>query len=138
MARPPEAADRECMASGRGRRTFVAFACAGALVGAVAPAALCSSARGTTGWIAALESGVRQQLNAIRTAHGLVPLRENAQLATAAEQHSREMADDGYFDHDSADGTSFAQRIGQWYKLGGSWVVGENLLWASPTVGPSA
>jgi uncharacterized protein YkwD len=58
-----------------------------------------------------LESGVLQQLNAVRAEHGLPALRANAKLAAAADQHSREMADDGYFDHNSVDGTSFANRI---------------------------
>ena len=86
-----------------------------------------------------LESGVLQQLNVVRADHGLPALRANAKLAAAADQHSREMADDGYFDHNSVDGTSFANRIAKWYPLGGfhSWYVGENLLWSSPAVDPS-
>jgi uncharacterized protein YkwD len=87
----------------------------------------------------ALESGVLQQLNAVRAGHGLAALRSNAKLAAAADQHSREMADDGYFDHNSLDGTSFATRISKWYPLARfhSWYVGENLLWSSPSVDPS-
>jgi uncharacterized protein YkwD len=86
-----------------------------------------------------LESGVLQQLNTVRADHGLPALRANAKLAAAADQHSREMADDGYFDHDSVDGTPFATRIAKWYPLGSfhSWYVGENLLWSSPSVDPS-
>ena len=86
-----------------------------------------------------LESGVLQQLNAVRAEHGLPALRANAKLAAAADQHSREMADDGYFDHNSVDGTSFANRIAKWYPLASfhSWYVGENLLWSSPSVDPS-
>ena len=86
-----------------------------------------------------LEVGVLQQLNAVRADHGLAPLRANAKLATAADQHSREMADDGYFDHNSVDGTSFSTRISKWYSVAGysSWGVAENLLWFSPSIGPS-
>jgi uncharacterized protein YkwD len=88
--------------------------------------------------MAGLEAGVLQQLNAVRTDHGLSALRTNAKLAAAATQHSREMADDGYFDHNSVDGTSFATRIAKWYPLGSfhSWTVAENLLWSSPSVDP--
>ena len=47
------------------------------------------------------------------------------------------MARLGYFSHDSANGTSFSSRISVFYTARGyrSWMVGENLLWASPDVG---
>ena len=81
-----------------------------------------------------------QQLNAVRADHGLPAFRSNAKLAAAADSHSREMVDDGYFDHDSFDGTSFSTRIAKWYPLTGyrSWTVGENLLWSSPGIDPAA
>jgi uncharacterized protein YkwD len=87
-----------------------------------------------------LESGVLHDLNAIRSQHGLVPLRLNAELTTAATQHSREMGADGYFQHTSVDGTAFWKRIGRWYGSTGYgyWSVGENLLWSSPDVSPQA
>ena len=46
-----------------------------------------------------LDSGVLDQLNAIRLGHGLVPLTANPLLAAAAVQHAQEMAADGYFAH---------------------------------------
>jgi uncharacterized protein YkwD len=114
---------------------WVALACIAAVVAVAAPAALSESSASMAG----LESGLLQQLNAVRADHGLPALRANARLAAAADQHSREMADDGYFNHDSVDGTSFSSRIARWYPLGTfhSWLVGENLLWSSPTVDPS-
>ena len=86
--------------------------------------------------LSALESGVFEQLNAIRAQHGLQPLTLNAALSTAAAQHSREMGAAGYFRHESADGSAFWKRVGRWYPAGGhaSWAVGENLLWSSPDV----
>ncbi|MGH3001334.1 MAG: CAP domain-containing protein [Gaiellaceae bacterium] len=89
--------------------------------------------------MASLESGVLEQLNAIRVAHGLVPVVESARLTAAATQHSREMGADGYFEHSSADGTAFWRRIGRWYGSTsyGYWSVGENLLWSSPGLDPS-
>jgi uncharacterized protein YkwD len=130
------AADHSSMASG-GSRIWVALACLAALVAVSAPAALSQSARGTS--VAALQAGLLQQLNAVRVDHGLAALRANARLAAAAGQHSREMADDGYFDHNSFDGTPFSARIARWYPVASyrSWAVGENLLWSSPSVDPS-
>lgn len=131
------AADHPHMASG-GSRTFVVLALAAAVVSIAAPAAF-SAASTDTATLASLESGVLRQLNAIRADHGLVALRESSALAAAATQHSREMADDGYFEHTSFDGTAFSTRIAHWYATTGyrSWSVGENLLWSSPTVDPA-
>jgi uncharacterized protein YkwD len=87
----------------------------------------------------ALNGGVLQQLNAIRTLNGLVPLKENTALDASATQHSNEMAAKGYFEHNSADGTVFWKRIQRWYGSTGFgfWSVGENLLWSSPDVDPA-
>ena len=127
------------MASG-GRRFVAALACvlALAVVATTAPVAGSTPTRQSASLVA-LESGVLQHLNAIRTRYGLVPLRANRRLASAAAQHSREMAADGYFAHDSADGTSFFTRVAQWYSSSGFgyWSVGENLLWSAPTVDPT-
>src|SRR5690348_13423668 len=99
MARSGVPADHQTMASG-GRRTVFVLACMAAVVAVLAPAALSTpSTSGTS--VASLESGVLQQLNAVRADHGLVALRSSPKLAAAADQHSREMADDGYFDHSS-------------------------------------
>lgn len=48
--------------------------------------------------------------NAQRTKHGCSPLRVDSRLTRVAQQHSEEMADDGYFSHSSASGRSFSQR----------------------------
>jgi len=81
---------------------------------------------------------VLHRLNEIRVQHGLVPVKLNAALTVAATQHSREMGARGYFEHASADGTSFWKRIERWYGPGGFriWSVGENLLWSSPDIDP--
>jgi uncharacterized protein YkwD len=125
------------MASG-GSRLRVVVTCLVAIVAIAAPAAFAAPAS-THSSLTALESGVLQQLNAIRADHGLQALRSNAKLVAAADSHSREMADDGYFDHSSFDGTSFSTRISRWYPITGfhSWTVGENLLWSSPGVDPA-
>jgi uncharacterized protein YkwD len=87
--------------------------------------------------LTSLESGVLQQLNAIRVQHHLVPLKLSAELTGSATAHTREMEQDGYFAHNSADGTVFWKRIQHWYAQGayGYWSVGENLLWSAPDIG---
>src|SRR5947208_447024 len=50
---------------------------------------------------AALERTVLTALNQVRIHNGLVPLRLNTRLAVAADFHSREMADKGFFAHES-------------------------------------
>jgi uncharacterized protein YkwD len=76
-------------------------------------------------------------MNAERSAHGLARLHANRQLRLAAVRHSREMVRDRYFEHTSASGESFDDRIRQTGYLRGvrSWSVGENIAWG---VGPDA
>ena len=106
---------------------------------ALAPATAAPSARQPQAArvaLSALESGVVQELNAIRREHGLVALRINGRLTAASVQHSRDMVARGYFKHESADGSAFWKRVKRYYGQGsyGYWSVGENLLWSSPDV----
>ena len=84
-----------------------------------------------------LQAALLQQVNAVRTRHGLPRLRLSGALGAAASAHSVQMARLGYFSHNSANGTSFSGRIARYYPARGyrSWSVGENLLWASPEIG---
>jgi uncharacterized protein YkwD len=97
------------------------------------------TARATAGSETSLRA-VNHQLfaavNTFRAAHQLAPLRESSALDRSARAHSLEMGKDGYFAHSSADGTAFWQRIAHYYSSHGytSWSVGENLLWAAPSV----
>ncbi|HET8607367.1 MAG TPA: CAP domain-containing protein [Gaiellaceae bacterium] len=113
-----------------------------ASAGTPAPAAAATPAATVSISVSApLAADVLQQVNAVRRAHGLVPLKLSARLSAAAQQHSEEMGEDGYFEHDSADGSAFWKRIDRFYtdKGYGYWSVGENLLWASPDIdGPGA
>jgi uncharacterized protein YkwD len=86
-----------------------------------------------------LESGVLAQINQVRAQHGLGPLRLSVKLSAAARAHSQQMAADGYFAHESADGSAFWKRVKQFYSSSpwGYWSVGENLLWSSPDISPS-
>jgi len=86
-----------------------------------------------------LNRQVAAAINGFRRSHGLPPLHTSAALNAAARQHSQEMGADGYFDHPSKDGTPFWKRIQSYYTNKGYsyWTVGENLLWASPSISAS-
>ncbi|HUK94747.1 MAG TPA: CAP domain-containing protein [Gaiellaceae bacterium] len=88
---------------------------------------------GVTG-SARLQSALLAQVNAVRSAHGLVRLHFSTALNAAASAHSTQMARLGYFSHNSANGTPFSRRIATYYPAHGyrSWMAGENLVWASP------
>jgi uncharacterized protein YkwD len=79
-------------------------------------------------------------INGVRARHSLRPLRLVRPLTSAASQHSREMGEQGYFSHNSADGTSFWKRVGRYYGSKGYryWSVGENLLWSSTSLTPAS
>ena len=83
-----------------------------------------------------LESGVLGHNTALRRRPGRGPLRMTRRLGGAADSHSVSMARRGFFSHTSADGTSFATRVGRYYPRGrsGYRAIGENLLWSSPGV----
>ena len=103
-------------------------------VSAVALAGPAAGSRATATRQARLDGSLLVQMNALRARHGLRPLRLSMPLNAAAEDHSLEMARDGYFEHESADGTAFWKRVERYYPAAGyrSWVVGENLVWQSP------
>ena len=84
--------------------------------------------------VGSLSRDVLTQVNAVRTSHGLAPVRLSASLNAAAAQHSNEMARVGYFAHESANGAAFDKRLARFYPMGSShyWSVGENLVWAAP------
>ena len=79
---------------------------------------------------AALEAAVVVEMNRIRVARGLRPLRAAPALRTAARSHSQAMLDHGFFSHHSADGTAFNVRIRRYYTDRGftKWSVGEALM----------
>lgn len=80
-----------------------------------------------------LESQVLAELNKVRRAHGLVPVKLSQPLTLAADAHSRAMGTFGFFQHESRDGSAFWKRVQRFYGPGkfASWSVGENLLWSS-------
>ncbi|GIU95323.1 MAG: hypothetical protein KatS3mg012_1780 [Gaiellaceae bacterium] len=84
---------------------------------------------------AELEREVLQELNRVRSARGLTPLRVAAGLRAAAFAHSETMVVEGFFSHTRPDGTPFHERIRRFYTRRGwsSWSVGETLYAASGT-----
>jgi uncharacterized protein YkwD len=133
MTHSAHAAAARCVDTPRVARIALAAALVVLAAALVAPAAL-PAGQGTR---SSLASGLLAQVNAVRAEHHLAPLKANARLEASASQHTQEMLADGYFAHESADGTTFWTRIARWYapKGGGrAWSVGENLLWSSPDV----
>lgn len=112
--------------------TRVALVAAAALLllGASTAAGATGTARTVTA-VDSLERSVLVELNAVRRAHGLVPLRLSRPLSTAADAHSRAMGVHGFFRHDSRDGSPFWQRVQRYYARTARWSVGENLLWGT-------
>ena len=121
------------------RRVLLLLALAVSAVGLSAAAPAGATGQRPASAMGALEQDVLANVNLLRRQHGLGPLRLSSKLAAAARVHSGEMAQRGYFSHDSANGTSFDKRISRFYSLGGKryWSVGENLLWSSPDVSAS-
>lgn len=79
---------------------------------------------------AALEAAVVREMNRVRAARGLGPLRAAPSLRSAARGHSQAMLSHGFFSHTSADGTAFSERIRRYYSNAGwtRWSVGEALM----------
>jgi uncharacterized protein YkwD len=84
----------------------------------------------------ALNHQVLMAVNQFRVAHHLHALAPSPALDHSARQHSLQMGRLGYFAHTSANGAAFWQRIEQYYSSRNFsyWSVGENLLWAAPSV----
>ena len=99
-----------------------------------APAPLLQGGSASPAALKLLGTSVVQELNRVRAARGLRPLRATGSLTTSARRHSAQMGARGFFAHESADGTPFWRRIERFYGGSGfrSWEVGENIFWQSP------
>jgi uncharacterized protein YkwD len=58
-----------------------------------------------------VEAAVVDLANAARAANGCGPVEIDDRLVAAARAHSEDMAANGYFSHDSLDGSSFSDRV---------------------------
>lgn len=114
-------------------RRLLVLAAATAVLCVLAPVASSTPSQQAVQPRAGLERAVARELNRVRVGHGLRPFRIGDGLRTAAAQHSRSMLELGYFEHESADGTSFDDRIRRFYTDQGwqNWAVGETLLSSS-------
>lgn len=75
-----------------------------------------------------LEGLVLQRINEVRATRGLGRLTASPGLSRAALTHSRSMVVNGFFAHESTNGTPFWQRVKSFYgPRTHGWTVGENL-----------
>jgi len=118
-----------------GAWTKCVAAVAAGVVATIAPAATAARQPQTAG-ASTLETALLADVNVLRARRGLTRLRRSDELTRAAAEHSRAMGATGFFRHPSADGSPFWKRIQRYYSSAGraTWGVGENLLWASPTI----
>jgi uncharacterized protein YkwD len=78
---------------------------------------------GTTAYI---EKEVFKMINSEREKHGLKPLIWNDRIADIARQHSRNMAEQHFFDHRGKDGSIVSNRAD---RAGIKWIsIGENIV----------
>jgi uncharacterized protein YkwD len=83
--------------------------------------------------LSALELEVVARINAQRRSRGLRPLRVSRGLTFAANYHTHQMGQLGFFEHESVNGAPFWRRIQRFYPARrGYWSVGENIFWESP------
>jgi uncharacterized protein YkwD len=111
-------------------------AAAAVLVAGVSVSAVSAASPSTVTPLPALDRQVIAGINAVRAQHGLARLRLSLRLRAAARSHSYDMAQHGFFSHDSSNGTSASARLAHYYPSAGytRWQVGETLLWAEPDV----
>ena len=83
--------------------------------------------------LSSLELDIVSRINIQRTSRGLRALRVARGLTAAANHHTRQMGQLGFFEHESVNGAPFWRRIQRFYPARrGYWSVGENIFWESP------
>jgi uncharacterized protein YkwD len=129
-----------------------AFACTallgGALAFAASPPASAADRTATAGCpgldlaptsanTVAIRASILCLVNADRSRRGLVSLRENVRLRSAAVAHSSDMVGHGYFAHTTPGGETFVDRIlaAGYTSRTSDWSLGENLAWGTGDVG---
>jgi uncharacterized protein YkwD len=94
--------------------------------------------KGTRRLLSALELGVVSRINAQRRSRGLRALSVSRGLTRAANYHTNQMGQLGFFEHESVNGAPFWRRIQRFYPARrGYWSVGENIFWESPDTSAS-
>ena len=113
-------------------KRVLAFTCLIAALSVSAGAGAAAGAVSTpTERLGQLDQQVLAAVNRTRVAHGLQRLVISSGLQRAAEAHSRQMLDRGFFAHDTPGGLSFGKRVRTYYPADGftTWSAGENLLY---------
>ncbi len=77
-----------------------------------------------------VERAIVHRINSYRHRYGLPPLRFDDRMNIGANQHSRSMARAGYFEHNSADGSSWDGRVRHYSQAN---FVGEVIAWTRQT-----
>jgi uncharacterized protein YkwD len=72
-------------------------------------------------------------LNQERAQHGLDRLHEDRKLRRAAKGHSRNMVQNGFFDHVAPSGATMVDRVRRagYMAPGKAWSLGENIAWGT-------
>jgi uncharacterized protein YkwD len=119
----------------RQRLPLTLAACAACFLGPAAVASACDNASTapTRATIADARSATLCLINEARAKRGLGRLGSASTLVRAAAAHSRDMAANDFFSHDSPAGSTPKQRIaGSGYLSGASsWAIGETIAWGS-------
>jgi uncharacterized protein YkwD len=91
----------------------------------------------TAAGTAAIRASILCLVNAERSRRGLVSLRENVRLRSAAVAHSSDMVGHGYFAHTTPGGETFVDRIlaARYTSRTSDWSLGENLAWGTGDLG---
>ena len=112
----------------------VAVVCVLAAVLAAPSVAAESATRSRTASLDTFERSIVQEMNALRRARGLKPLRLSRGLSTAADGHSRAILRTGVFAHELPGGPRVLTRLRRHYPplRRGRWAVGENIAALSP------
>ena len=118
--------------------SIVAFALAACGVAASAPTSAAQTAsRASVTRATSLEALLMRQVNGVRLSRGLHRLNGSSALTRTAVGHSLSMATQGFFAHESPNGTPFWRRVEKSYgPRTHGWTVGENLAMfggAAPT-----
>ena len=119
--------------------TTLAAACILAVGGAASAQAACAGAGAmpSSANAAKIRKATLCLLNVQRRAHGLENLHQNPRLRTAAAGYSRQMVRQGFFAHESPDGSTLQSRVTATHYLDGAraWGIGENIAWGTGELG---
>jgi uncharacterized protein YkwD len=111
----------------RPRRALAVLAIATGLTAALTtPAGVVAARRAVKGKHGALQRAIVRSINSARAQHHLPPVRFQARLARAAAAQSADQLRGGRLSHESADGTSFDQRLRR--SSSARWI-GETIAW---------